>query len=319
MMGQQLPTELVRTLKREKYQLIGHHSAAKKCSWFHKSLTGGMACYKSQFYGIKSWRCLQMTPTIAHCTLRCSFCWRVQSTDLGLSFNETALQAYDEPELIVDEALNAQRRILSGYKAHPRLNKNRYEEAKFPAHAAISLAGEPTLYPKIGKLIGEFRRRGLTTFLVTNGTCPDMLANLEVEPSQLYVSVCASTEEMFARTCRPNILGAWGKLQQTLSLLKSFSCPTVMRLTLARGVNLFDPEGYGKLVTRAEPTYVEPKAYVYVGMSRLRLNYENMPTHGEVSHFADVLSKATGYKMIDESLPSRVVLLSRSNKPKKIA
>lgn len=316
---QQLPPKLVQTLKREKYQLIGRHSAVKKCNWLHKSLTGETACYKSQFYGIKSWRCLQMTPTIAHCTLRCTFCWRVQSTDLSIRFNETALHSYDEPELIVDDALNAQQRILSGYKAHPRLNKSRYLEAQVPAHAAISLAGEPTLYPKIGELIDEFRKRGLTTFLVTNGTCPDILEKLEVEPSQLYVSVCASTEATFMRTCRPNIPRAWEKLQQTLSLLKSFSCPTVMRLTLARGVNLHDPEGYGKLVTKAEPTHVEPKAYVYVGMSRLRLSYENMPTHGEISDFAMSLSKATGYKMIAESIPSRVVLLSSSNKPKRIA
>lgn len=319
MVWQRVPVKFIHALRREKYQLVGSHSAVKKCSWLHKSLTGGAACYKSQFYGIKSWRCLQMTPAAVYCTLRCLFCWRVQANDLDISFNETELLSCDEPDYIVDEALRAQQRILSGYRAHPRLNRERYEEAQSPAHAAISLAGEPTLYPRIGQLIKEFKRRGFTTFLVTNGTCPDVIERIEEEPSQLYVSVCASSEEMFTQTCRPSIPGAWQRLLKTLSLLKSFSCPTVMRLTLARGLNLTNPEGYGKLVRVAEPTYVEPKAYVHVGMSRLRLVYENMPTHREIRDFAEALSKVTGYWILDESPPSRVVLLSRLDKPKKIA
>ncbi|MEM2094375.1 MAG: hypothetical protein QXI32_03660, partial [Candidatus Bathyarchaeia archaeon] len=62
MVWQRVPVKFIHALRREKYQLVGSHSAVKKCSWLHKSLTGGAACYKSQFYGIKSWRCLQMTP-----------------------------------------------------------------------------------------------------------------------------------------------------------------------------------------------------------------------------------------------------------------
>jgi tRNA wybutosine-synthesizing protein 1 len=99
---------------------------------------------------------------------------------------------------------------------------------KTSAHVAISLAGEPTLYPEIGSLISEFKKRGLTTFLVTNGTCPETLSNMNTEPSQLFISVCAPNKEIFVDICRPNVPRAWEKLMQSLSLLNSFSCPTVM-------------------------------------------------------------------------------------------
>jgi tRNA wybutosine-synthesizing protein 1 len=97
-----IPTELIISLRREKYQLVGRHSAVKKCMWLHKSLTNNESCYKHKFYGVESWRCLQMTPAIAYCTLRCSFCWRVQARDLGLNFNESSIPVHDEPNIIVE-------------------------------------------------------------------------------------------------------------------------------------------------------------------------------------------------------------------------
>ena len=92
-----------------------------------------------------------------------------------------------------------------------------------------------------------------------------------------------------------------------------------MRLTLVRDLNLREPEKYAKLVEKANPTYVEPKGYVYVGMSRKRLGFENMPSHREIVDFGRRLSELTGYRMIDESAASRVVLLSRLEKSVKIA
>jgi tRNA wybutosine-synthesizing protein 1 len=40
-----------------------------------------------------------------------------------------------------------------------------------------------------------------------------------------------------------------------------------------------------------------------------------MPLHSEVRDFAVQLAKETGYKIIDEAQDSRVVLLSRLDKP----
>ena len=91
-----------------------------------------------------------------------------------------------------------------------------------------------------------------------------------------------------------------------------------MRITLARDINLKNPEFYAKLVERAQPTYVEPKAYMHVGFSRLRLNYENMPLHKEIREFAFSLAEETGYNFLDESKDSRVVLISKLDRPVKL-
>ncbi len=314
-----LPEPLVKALKKQKYQLLGEHSAVKKCRWLHQSLVYERFCYKSQFYGIKSHCCLQMTPTIASCTMSCRFCWRIQPDDVSIQWNQLSLNSWDEPEAIVDGCIRAQRKILSGYKAQVidgKLKKVKYEEALNPRHVAISLAGEPTLYPNLGELLREFHSRRLTTFLVTNGTVPNVLQNLQDEPSQLYVSLCAPDEKTFEEVCRPQIPDAWQKLNATLELLPSFNCPTVVRLTLVRNLNLKDPENYAKLVRKSQSTHIEPKAYVFVGLSRNRLAFENMPTHQEIKFFATKLEGFTGYKILDESVHSRVVLLSRLEKPK---
>jgi tRNA wybutosine-synthesizing protein 1 len=74
-------------------------------------------------------------------------------------------------------------------------------------------------------------------------------------------------------------------------------------------------QNYAKLIEKANPTYVEPKAYMHVGFSRLRLGYEYMPNHREIREFATQIAKETGYNIVDESQESRVVLLSRLEKP----
>jgi len=251
--------------------------------------------------------------------MRCRFCWRAQSGDLELKWEETQLPKQDEPEEIVESCIQAQLKILSGYKGNQKTNRDKYSEALTPKHAAISLTGEPTLYPFLGDLIKSFHKRGFTTFLVTNGTVPEALSQLSEEPTQLYVSLCAPNEKTFLHTCRPQIPAAWEKLNETLSLLPSFKCPTVTRLTLVRHLNLKHPDLYARLIERASPTYVEPKAYMHVGFSRQRLGFENMPTHREIREFAGELAKETGYNMLNEVPESRVVLLSRLEKPIRLA
>jgi tRNA wybutosine-synthesizing protein 1 len=225
------------------------------------------------------------------------------------------LPAWDSPEEIVEESIEMQLKILSGYKGNPETNQKKFKEALIPKHAAISLTGEPTVYKHVGELIHAFHRRGFTTFLVSNGTEPSVLAKLEEAPTQLYISVCAPDEEAFKHICRPQIPKAWEKLNQTLELLSGFKCPTVIRITIVRGVNMKNIRGYAKLVQKANSTYIEPKAYMHVGFSRLRLGYECMPTHGEIREFAMQIAKETGYNIIDESQESRVVLLSKLETP----
>jgi tRNA wybutosine-synthesizing protein 1 len=256
-----------------------------------------------------------MTPALFYCTQKCLFCWRAQSGDHQIKWDELKLPSWDSPEEIIEGSVKAQLQILSGYKGNPKTNPRKFKEALTPRHVAISLTGEPTLYRQIGELIRAFHRKGFTTFLVSNGTQPSALAKLDEEPTQLYISVCASDEEAFKHICRPQIPKAWEKLNQTLELLSSFKCPTVIRITLARGLNMKNVQSYARLIEKANPTYLEPKAYMHVGFSRLRLGYEYMPNHREIREFATQIAKETGYNIVDESQESRVVLLSRLEKP----
>jgi tRNA wybutosine-synthesizing protein 1 len=226
---------------------------------------------------------------------------------------------WDDPEKIIDGCLREQKRILTGYKATPNANQNKRLEALSPKHAAISLTGEPTIYPHLDGLIEKFHKRNLTTFLVSNGTIPKALSNLSKEPTQLYISVSAFSKNAFSKICRPQVNNAWEKLNKTLELLPSFSCPTVIRLTLARNLNLEYPERFACLIKKANPTYIEPKAYMHVGFSRLRMEYNNMPNHNEIKEFAQTIKSKIGYKILDEAPESRVVLLSNLEKPIKLA
>jgi tRNA wybutosine-synthesizing protein 1 len=239
------------------------------------------------------------------------FCWRAQNGDLKTGWDELHLENFDSPERIVQGCLQAQDRILSGYKGNERTDWKKLREAQTPKHVAISLTGEPTLYGSLGDLIREFHKKKLTTFLVTNGTRPSNLAELTEEPTQLYVSVCAPDEEVYRRVCRPQVKDAWAKVNETLRLLPSFSCPTVIRMTLVKGLNMDNIDPYAKLVAEASPTYVEAKAYMHIGFSTLRLGFERMPQHNEVKEFASRLAEKTGYKILDECSDSRVVLLSK--------
>jgi tRNA wybutosine-synthesizing protein 1 len=306
-----LSAEDVEKLERSGYRVVGEHghSAVEVCRWTRKSILGQGFCYKQKFYnklhGIESHRCIQMTPSLPFCDHKCVFCWR--NTDLTYPRWEGP---HDEPAEILDRAIKAQRLLLSGFKGNPDADRRKWEEAQNPTLCAISLAGEPTLYPKISELIAECKRRGMAAFLVTNGQHPEVLREIE-EPTQLYISVVAPDEETYRKVCRPQVPGGWERLNESLELMPSFKCSKVLRLTLVKGLNLKDAPGYAKLVEKASPDFVEPKGYMFVGYSRQRLKMENMPRHEEIKDFAGELARETGYEISDESEPSRVVLLKR--------
>lgn len=309
-----VPARLIQTLRKQKYHLIGRHSAVKRCRWLHEALVHNRPCYKQKFYGIKTHRCIQMTPALFYCTQQCLFCWRAQSGDVQIVWDELKLPRWDAPDAIVEGSIEAQRLILTGYKANPKTDQQKLKEALTPKHAAISLTGEPTLYEQIGDLIHAFHRKGLTTFLVSNGTIPSALKKINEEPTQLYISACAPDKKTYIQVCRPQIPRAWENLNETLAILPSFKCPTVARITLAKGLNMKNVRGYARIIQKANPTYVEPKAYMHVGFSRLRIGFDNMPSHLQIREFAAQLAHEIGYNIIDESEESRVVLLSKLEK-----
>lgn len=219
---------------------------------------------------------------------------------------------WDSPEFIVEKSIEEHKEILQGFKGNPKVTDKKFEEAVNPKHFAVSLAGEPTLYPRLPELLEEIHKRGMTSFLVTNGTNPDMLRRLleEETPTQLYVTLAASTKEKFNQVVNPIVENAWERLMESLSLLTEFD-RTVLRLTLVKDLNMILPEKYAEIVDKSEPMYVEPKGYVSVGGARERLGIEYMPSHQDIKDFAEKISNNCSYSIKDEKEDSRVILMTK--------
>jgi tRNA wybutosine-synthesizing protein 1 len=303
----------IRLLERQHYRIVGNHSGVKVCHWMRQKLLHGRACYKETFYGIESHRCLQMTPTLDSCTQNCLFCWRVQ----GFS-DDVSLKDFDPPEMILEESISAQKPLISGFKGDPRCDKKLWDEALKPNQVAISLSGEPTLYPHLGEFIKLCHRNNMTTFLVTNGTTPKILENLNPLPTQLYVTVAAPNLEIHKKLCAPSVPRAWDLLKETLEILPSLNTRRVIRHTLVDGWNLGFEEEYARLDEKAEPMFIEPKGFVFVGGARQRMEMVNMPSHEKVRKFGEKLGSILGYELLAERSDSRVVLLGQNKKNCKV-
>lgn len=286
-------------LRRQGYNFISPLSSAavKPCLWSKRALAGGDMCYKHQFYGIESHRCIQMTPTL-RCNQRCLFCWRSHE-----------LPAEEERELLPEEIVASVRKLhkkgLSGYKTHAGTTEELWQEAtERPNQVAISLSGEPTCYSHLPQLVDQFMETGHTVFVVSNGTRPWVIRDLH--PTQLYISLDAPDEETYRLVCRP-MGDYWGRIQESLSYLATRR--SAIRLTVVKGINDHSPEKYGRIIRDAAPTFVEIKGYMYLGYSRSRLSAEQMPDHAYLRSFAEEVGRHAGYRIRDESPVSRVVCL----------
>jgi tRNA wybutosine-synthesizing protein 1 len=216
----------------------------------------------------------------------------------------------DEPRAILKDAVEQRRALLIGFKGNAKVDEKRVEEALQPTMMTMSLTGEPTLYPQISELILEAERIGILTFLVTNGTKPEVMETMEHLPFQLYVSVSAPDKSTHNQINRPLIKNGWENLNRTLELLPSLPTRKVIRLTVIKGWNTTNHSGYAELIKKAEPNYIEVKAYEWVGASQNRLPKDAMPFMKDVSVFAKRISELTGYQIKGEYEPSGVILLA---------
>ncbi len=318
---EELPKELKHRLEKQGYHLLGVRGAFKACQWQRKSLLHGDVCYKQKFYGIESHRCLQMTPVVDKCTQNCEFCWRVTPKDIGIGWNQTVVGSQDvlSPTKLLDETLKANLRSLGGYNPDAGANvpKDKYLEAREPKHVAISLAGEPTLYPFLSEFIEEIDRRGMTSFLVTNGTRPDVLADITL-PTQLYITLASPDKEVHSQLLKPGVKNAWEKLLESQEMLQSLDCRTVNRLTMVTGRNMHGIRQYAKLINLGEPDFIEVKGYMHIGLSRERLSPDNATPQSEIRAFGQKIASLTGYYLVDEQTESRVVLLARGKHIKRL-
>lgn len=302
-----------KVLEKQGYRFVGNHSACKICEWTRKSLVDEDFCYKQKFYGVQSHLCCQMTPSI-FCVNRCVFCWRDTSLTTKVKFDKKV----DEPKEIIEKCIGAQKKLLSGFGGNENTNIKKFKEAQDPKYFAISLTGEPTLYPKLDGLLSELKKQKRCSFLVTNGLFPKSLEKLEDLPVQLYVSVDAPNKKLYDQVDRPLMKDSWKRFNQTLELLPDLNTRRVLRLTLVKDLNMTDVEGYARLIKKASPDFIEVKAYMFVGHSRLNLTLKNMPLHEEVMSFSKKVSEATGFDIINEKENSRVVLLTSGNKRPKL-
>jgi len=312
-----LPDKMLARLVNQKYVMVGEHSAAKLCHWAGESLRGKGECYKSRFYGISSHRCLQCTPVLQFCNHACVFCWRMMPE--RDRYGDVKGFGWEEPEKIAAGLVAGQKTLVAGFGGNSEVAKSLYVEALSPKHVALSLTGEPTMYPKMDKLLSEFCALGMTTFVVTNGTLPEAIAKWKTMPTQFYVSMVAPNEEIYQKFIRPSTLGLWKKYLRTLEMMPDIgkNTRTVLRMTIARGVNDCDLEGYAAQIKLAQPHYVEVKSMVFVGGARepeRGLTLDSMLKMEEIKDIAKKLAKMTGYLFTDEHAPSRVALLCRDEK-----
>jgi len=70
--------------------------------------------------------------------------------------------------MIVQEGIEKHQDMINIFKGVPGVKPERWEDAFNVAHCALSLVGEPIMYPHINELVSELHRRRISSFLVTN-------------------------------------------------------------------------------------------------------------------------------------------------------
>ncbi|HEX5185415.1 MAG TPA: 4-demethylwyosine synthase TYW1 [Nitrososphaeraceae archaeon] len=305
-------------LRKAKYGVF-NHSAVELCHWTKKSFYDQGTCYKHKFYGISTHRCMEMTPTAMNCENRCVYCWR--PTEFYDTLQMPA-DLVDEPDAIIHQLLKEREKLIVGFYGNSKSNKQKLDESLFPAHYAISLSGEPTMYPKLPDLIKYLKslKNTKSIFLVTNGQEPDMinrLINEDALPTQIYLSTNASNKRMFYQINRPKYRDAWVRWLTTLRILSKIDTRTVLRITLIRNYNNdlnIIPE-FADLINQGNPHFIEIKSYMHIGMSTNRLEQNNMLEIAEVREFTNTLQKfLPSYSVMDESEISRIVVIQNNQR-----
>ena len=312
-----------KTLEKMHYALVGETSAVQICRWTKNALRGDRGCWKEKFYGVSSAGCCQMTPSVMWCENKCLHCWRPIEMNLG-----TELPKVDEPIEILDGIVAARKKLLEGFRGRkPRplrcesagavrsaspmralrceTDLAKVEKAMEPSLYTMSLSGEPTIYPRLGEMFAEIRRRGAVSFLVTNGLNPEVLAGFSKEelPTQITISMNAPNEKLFKVWHRSTKKNAWGKFNESLDVMRSLrNVRRVCRLTLVKQGEQLTANGspfdsmtnmseenvleYCDLIRKAEPDFVHVKGFKSVGYARARMGYDKQPWFEAVRNYA---------------------------------
>ncbi|MFB5632463.1 MAG: 4-demethylwyosine synthase TYW1 [Nitrosopumilus sp.] len=314
----QIKPAISEQLKKAKYG-VADHSTVELCHWTKKSFKHEGSCYKHKFYGISTHRCMEFSPAGMHCENRCVYCWRPMEFYDSL---EMKPEQVAEPEEILTKLMAERKKLINGYYGDSRNDKQRLDESLLPSHYAISLSGEPTMYPKLPELIKYLNSLEATKsiFLVTNGQEPDMIQRLQDEdalPTQLYLSTNAADYESFLKINKPKYDDSWERWNRTLGMLKHLNTRTVLRVTLIRNYNDQDHmiPAFAKMFKESSPHFVEIKSYMHIGRSTNRLEHSNMLEMDEVKRFSEQVAKQSEiFSVMDESFVSRISILQNNER-----
>jgi tRNA wybutosine-synthesizing protein 1 len=314
----QIKPGISQQLKKAKYG-VADHSTVELCHWTKKSFKHEGSCYKHKFYGISTHRCMEFSPAGMHCENRCVYCWRPMEFYDSLKMEPEKVA---EPKEILTKLMEERKKLIMGYYGDSRNDKQRLDESLLPSHYAISLSGEPTMYPKLPELIKYLKSLEATKsiFLVTNGQEPDMIQRLQDEdalPTQLYLSTNAADYDSFLKINKPKYNDSWQRWNKTLEMLKYLDTRTVLRITLIRNYN--DQKemipAFASMLKQASPHFIEIKSYMHIGRSTNRLEHSNMLEMDEVRKFSEEIAKQSQiFSVMDESLVSRIVILQNDQR-----
>lgn len=277
---------LRKALTKQGYRLIGSHSGVKLCRWTKAMLRGRGGCYKHTFYGIASHRCMETTPSLA-CANKCVFCWRHHTNPVGTEWR----WKMDDPEMIIDGAMQNHYDMIREFKGVPGVVPQRLKEANEIRHCALSLVGEPIMYPEINRFLRVLHARHISSFMVTNAQFPEAIAQLD-PVCQLYVSIDASNKDALKKIDRPLFKDYWERFIDCLKELSKKGQRTVYRLTIVKAWNDDEVQGYADLVAIGKPDFIEIKGVTFCGSSKAStLTMGNVPYHEEIENFVESLNR----------------------------
>lgn len=305
-----------KNLSKQGYTIVGSHSGVKICRWTKNDLRGRGSCYKHSLFNIVSSRCMELTPSLA-CSSKCVFCWRHGTNPVSKSWK----WEIDEPEYILENALEGHYAKIKQMRGVPGVIAERFAKAFQVRHCALSLVGEPIMYPYINKFIELLHEKDITSFLVCNAQHPEQLKALN-KVTQLYVSIDAPTKQELKKIDRPLHKDFWERMMYCLDIIKTTQSHqrTVFRLTLLKGFNMSDVTDYADLVEKGSPCFIEVKGATFCGSSDGNgnpLTMQNIPFYEECVNFANELTselkrRGLNYEAAAEHAHSNCILISHT-------
>ncbi|NP_001399108.1 S-adenosyl-L-methionine-dependent tRNA 4-demethylwyosine synthase TYW1B isoform 2 [Homo sapiens] len=193
----------------------------------------------------------------------------------------------------------------------PGVKAERFEEGMTVKHCALSLVGEPIMYPEINRFLKLLHQCKISSFLVTNAQFPAEIRNLE-PVTQLYVSVDASTKDSLKKIDRPLFKDFWQQFLDSLKALAVKQQRTVYRLMLVKAWNVDELQAYAQLVSLGNPDFIEVKGVTYCRESSASsLTMAHVPWHEEVVQFVrELVDLIPEYEIACEHEHSNCLLIA---------